>query len=329
VEKSRESFFDNRSRLNFVSGKGGVGKTTISCALALKASRSGQETLLFAINPSQPLETFFGMLSRQGEGPHEILPRLWVHNLDQQEIFDDFIRDSLKIRRIYEAVLTSHIYQYFTAIAPGIKELYTQDLIISALQRVKRFQRRFFDLILVDSPATGHGLSWFSVPDAVQSTFLVGPMNKKAREIKEVWLDHEMTSIHLATLPEEMPVNETIHYYRTISAKLNDPVKHIFLNCVFPGLVEGNECAGLDRLIEENQLKMTIPARSVDGDGVLARILPLIGETAQFYRNRRKLNEHFRAEISQAIPLPLIEIPMIFNREASPLDLLEKIGEWL
>lgn len=313
-------FLDARSRLNFISGKGGVGKTSISCALALKASRAGLETLLFAVSPAHPIETFFGLPGRLDSGFHELFPRLCVQNLDHGEIFNEFIQDSLKIRKIYELILSSQVYQYFTAIAPGIKELITQEVIISALARTKRFQGRFFDLIIVDSPATGHGLSWFSVPDAVLTTFLVGPLNWKAREIKNIWLNRDLTSIHLATLPEEMPVNETVEFYHSLTDRLQYPVKSIILNSVFPGL-DG------DRLDPNVTLDLaSLPRQGTDDR--LDRVLPLIEQTARFYRSRRALNEQFRAEIIRSIPRPLIEIPMIFDK-GSPLRFLEQIGEWL
>lgn len=321
------SIIQERTRLNFVSGKGGVGKTAISCSLALKASREGLETLLFAINPTQAIETFFGLPAPYDDRLHEIFPRLWVQNLDQLHLFDDFMRKSLKIRKLYETILNSQVYQYFTAVAPGIKELITQELIIAALNRKRQFERRYFDMIIVDSPATGHGLSWFSVPEAVRTTFRVGPLNKKAIEIKEILSDENLTSIHLVTLPEEMPVNETIEFQHSLTNLLGLPTKTIFLNAIFP-LLSGAESMTPEKLSRFSELSDENTKNKMILTADETTCLRHIRESAEFYLMRRKLNEHYRDILKRKIAVPICEIPMFFEK-SSNIDLMEKIAEFL
>lgn len=313
------------SRLHFITGKGGVGKTTVSCALAYKTVKLGLDTLLIAINPAHPIEAMFEVdYSFNSTGIQEIRPGLWTLNLDQRVIFDNFIKKSLKIRKLYDTVLASPIYNYFAAIAPGIKELITQELIIEALQRSKAFENRYFDIIIVDSPATGHGLSWFSVPDAILKTFLVGPLNKKAQEIRRLWLDENVTSIHLVTLPEEMPVNETIEFYVSLNEKLHFPVKSVILNGIFPDISKDyKEIELRDLLNKIRSISDSDKARIIFKD-----VVPLIEKSVIFYENRRKINDMFGNTLKESIPLPLRTIPMVFDKNG-PMRLIEQLSDFL
>jgi len=282
------------------------------------------ETLLLAINPTQPIETQYGVSPFNSDVIREVLPNLWVKNLDQLKIFDNFIRKSLKIRKVYDTILSSQVYQYFAAVAPGIKELITQDIIIKALSRDPEFQRKYFDIIVVDSPATGHGLSWFSVPDAVITTFPIGPLNKKAREIKKIWSDAQQTSIHLATLPEEMPVNETIEFYTSLSQKLKLPVKTILLNSIFPKLSAQPTAMAETAYSAPNYRDYA--AQTAHLEDSISDIFPYIQRSAQFYQNRRQLNEMYKQILVQKIPLPLLELPVIFQKKSSR-SLIEQLGK--
>lgn len=316
-----KAIIENRTRLNFFSGKGGVGKTILSCALAYKSQQIGLNTLLLAINPAQPIETYFGFRPIAGLNVEEVRPGLWVRNLNQLEIFDEFIKSSLKLKRIYNAVLSSHIYQYFLAAAPGIKELMTQDVIKKAIYRSKLFDRRYFDMIVVDAPATGHGLSWFSVPDSIVTTFLVGPLNKRAREIRQLFRDKEQTSIHLVTLPEEMPVNETIEYYRSLKKKLFLPVRDIILNGIFPDLSKNHDFSKNDLTKFQINIKSSLNSIPEDSKDFTSALL----NSSQFYLNRRKLNERYHALLKDNISLPIYEIPLIFRKNSS-MELIEHIS---
>ncbi|MBN2382043.1 ArsA family ATPase [bacterium] len=319
---------DQWRRLNFITGKGGVGKTTISCAIALKAAEEGLETLLLAVNPVQPLELLWG---GSPNGPidnvHEVRPGLSVFNLDQIKIFNNYIKKSMKIHWLYEPVLASPVYSYFTAIAPGIKELMTQDLIIQALSRTSEFGRRHYDVIFVDSPATGHGLSWFSVPDSVMATFPVGPLHTKAKRIKDIWLDPDQTSLHLVTLPEEMPINETIEFYTALVNKLKIPVKSVIVNTKSPDL--GRYISDLEEVIkfccrpeaEENDHR-------TDAESVGNTLCALMAQTVRFYQTRHNIETMYQQILTETIPLPLYEVPSI-TRNQDTLDFFRQIAQTL
>lgn len=222
--------------------------------------------------------------------------------------------------------LPSTVVPFRPAGVMGIKAL-SQDCIIKNLDRTKTYQRHFFDFIIVDSPATGHGLSWFSVPDAVLTTFLVGPLNKKAREIKKIWLDEQLTSIHLVTLPEEMPVNETAEFYQSLTEKLGLPVRNIILNGIYPELNgEQTRYPHLDELLSSAAFSSADP--SATGNSDFSDILPYIQRSAQFYRSRRKLNEYYKSILSSRIQLPMLELPMIFDKK-SPISLIEELSRLL
>jgi anion-transporting ArsA/GET3 family ATPase len=200
-----------KKRLVFVSGKGGVGKTTVALALGLAAARRGLRTIVCEVAHQ---ERFSRLLGREGVGYEEVEVRenLSAISLDQQHTLEEWVTYQLPSRTLASLLYRNRVFQHLTAAAPGIKELVTIGKIweLAQLDR-KTPHARPYDFVVVDSPATGHGLGMLRAPRTFGDVARVGPIRQQADKI-DAFIASERTGLLAVALPEEMPVNETLEY---------------------------------------------------------------------------------------------------------------------
>ena len=155
-------------RLVILSGKGGVGKSIVGAALALAASRRGRKVLLAEVESPLEASRFFGH-PPVGPVETEIHPDLWAVNFDSSVVMEEFIRERVPLAMFQNRILESPVYQRFFATAPGLAELMVLGkVMVLEAERGRRGPK--YDLIVLDAPATGHGLAFLNVPRAASST---------------------------------------------------------------------------------------------------------------------------------------------------------------
>ena len=222
------ALFDKR--LVFVMGKGGVGKTTVALALGLAAARRGRRTIVCEVAHQ---ERFSRLMGREGVGYEEaeIGENLSAISLDQQHTLEEWVGYQLPSRHLAGLLYRNRIFQHLTAAAPGIKELVTIGKIweLAQLDR-KTPNARPYDFVVVDSPATGHGLGMLRAPRTFGDIARVGPIRHQADKIHD-FIVSDRTGIVAVALPEEMPVNETLDY-RDELAKLR-PLDAVVINGLY------------------------------------------------------------------------------------------------
>ena len=200
-----------KKRLVFVSGKGGVGKTTVALALGFAAARRGLRTIVCEVAHQ---ERFSRLMGREGVGYEEteIADNLNAISLDQQHTLEEWVSYQLPSKTLASMLYRSGIFQHLTSAAPGIKELVTIGKIweLAQLHR-KTKDARPYDFVVVDSPATGHGLGMLRAPRTFGDIARVGPIRHQADRIHE-FIVSDKTGVVAVALPEEMPVNETLEY---------------------------------------------------------------------------------------------------------------------
>src|SRR5262245_48332920 len=182
-------------RLVVLSGKGGVGKSVVGLALALAARNEGKRVLLVEV--AAPLEAA-RYLGRPPSGPREreVLPGLHTVNLDPARVMDEYVRQTVKIDLLSRRILESPIYSRFFAAAPGLKDLMLLGKILVLEEAREGLARRpRYDLIVVDAPATGHGLSLLKVPLAASEAVPIGPVGHNARRILRLLRDRDRTAL--------------------------------------------------------------------------------------------------------------------------------------
>lgn len=184
----------SQGKLTVVLGKGGVGRTTVAAALALERARAGERVLLTSVSDTAELER---RLAHEG-GPRP--PDLELVELDAAALVDDLVRRALKLGPITEALLRHPGYESFVAIVPGARELAVLDRVHAA--------RGDHDRVILDGPATGHGLHFLEAPKRAEG-LLVGRFKEHVTALREALQDPARTDLVLVTLPEETPVRET------------------------------------------------------------------------------------------------------------------------
>lgn len=195
-------------RLLFVVGKGGVGRTTVSLSLALAAARAGKKVLLIELEGARSLEHAFEALRDAPDRPVE-LESISLEVVDGQRSLEEYLALIVPVRRLLDTIFKSAIYQYFVAAAPGLKELMAIGKIWFEAERKER-DGSGPDLVIVDAPATGHGIQYLSMPQAAAETFTVGLVHREAERVAGLLRDDSRTGAVLVTLPEEMPANEAM-----------------------------------------------------------------------------------------------------------------------
>jgi anion-transporting ArsA/GET3 family ATPase len=221
-------------RLVFVTGKGGVGKSTVSLALALAAAREGKRTILCEVAAQEHLSHVFHR-SQVGFREVEMRENLWAISIDPDESMREYVLLQLKVKPMRDLLFRSRIFTYLAAATPGLKELVTIGKIWElALDDRKARGAHRYDQVIVDAPATGHGVGFLQTPRTFANIAKVGPIRQQAETLDAFIRDGERTGIAVVALPEEMPVNETVMLERALASEVGVEVDRIFCNGLYP-----------------------------------------------------------------------------------------------
>jgi len=223
-----------QKRLLFFAGKGGVGKTTVTAAVACTLAQQGKKTLLVEFDDNSRAARLLGLSStdRHAAEPQQVSPSLFVLSTSGQIALKEYLHLIIPFKPVLRAIVESRAYQYFIAAAPGLKELLTMGKVwYEERKREAATQQPLWDIILVDLPATGHSLQYLRMPRAAHETF-GGIISRESERIAAVLNDAEKTAINLVTLPDELPVSETQEAYRQLTEELDLPLGALFINRV-------------------------------------------------------------------------------------------------
>ncbi len=287
-------------RLVFFTGKGGVGKSTLSAALGMLHARRGERVLLVEMNARSRMAPLFGV-PEVGYEPVRLDDNLYALNITPREALEEYMRIVFKFKLIYDRVINNSLFKVFTKALPGMDDLVTIGKIWYLDQDRQRNGRPTWDRIIIDAPATGHGITFLRFPQVAIDTVRVGPIAKSAEDIRDMLLDESKTSVNLVTLPEELPVNETIDLYRSLDEVVGVPFGHIFVNAVYPHLFEG-EAAGFIRSADHEAIA-----------GAAGEYAEGIMQAAETELRREELNRHHIERLRKAVPADLVELPLVFS----------------
>ena len=222
---------DPTSRLRLITGKGGVGKTVVATAIAMREAQAGARTLLCEINGRDRVATLLGV-EPIGYGLRQIYDNLWVVDINPHDALHEYALLIMRFEALYKAVFENALVRRFLRLVPSLNELVMMGKVwFHAQERVNGRPR--FDVIIIDAPATGHALALLRAPRAVQKTVPPGPMRDNARLIEEL-LTRRQTTLHVVTTPEDMPVTEACEILQAIE-ELGMHPGTVFINqCVEP-----------------------------------------------------------------------------------------------
>ena len=238
-------------RLVFVTGKGGVGKSTCALSLAVAASRLGKRTL-FCEFGARPASEDYLEISSIGHVPRlplpEELPKLWAARLEPHHALQEYFGETLKLKSLVRLATRNKMLSRLWQIAPSVDEI----VLLNSLFHFERGTHTHgpkFDFIVVDMPATGHALAMLGVPKGILGLGRVGPLGRRCGELEKLLQDSSRCGYCIVTLPEELPVNESVQLAGELREKLQIEPSHVFVNQVLPEALGEDERVLLDRLV--------------------------------------------------------------------------------
>jgi anion-transporting ArsA/GET3 family ATPase len=294
-------------RLVFVTGKGGVGKTTVAIALGLRAAAEGRRTIVCEVASQESTSRMF---RRAEVGFHEVemTENLWSISIDPDESMREYVLLQLKVRAMRDLLFRSRLFTYLTAATPGLKELVTIGKIWELAQLDRKVKKgRKYDLVIVDAPATGHGIGFLQTPRTFASIARVGPIHSQAVQLGALITDHALTGVAIVALPEEMPVNETAVLERELRDEVGVAVDRVYMNALYPERFSKPEAERLAELTERANGAVRAAARAAVSEHRRAR-----SQRAQLARLRRRVSAPVRT-------LPFIFEPELGRESLDPL----------
>jgi anion-transporting ArsA/GET3 family ATPase len=283
-------------RLIFVTGKGGVGKSTVAISLGLLAARRGMRTIVVELAAQERVQRTFEHHA-DGFSEIELAPGLFTISIDPQHAMEEYLR--IKAGSVGHLLSASRMFQAFAMATPGMREL----LSIGKIWELAQLQRRTrdaapYDFVVVDAPASGHGVGILRTPKMFAEIARVGPIAAQGRAIATTIADPAFTGVIAVAIAEEMPVNETL--------ALRDALAHdrlgldaVILNALYPARFDADDAPALNAALGAC-------------DAPLARASLRAALSAQA---RAATQRDQQARLSEGLGFGLIELPFLFADE--------------
>jgi anion-transporting ArsA/GET3 family ATPase len=276
-----------------VAGKGGVGKTTVTAALARMAAGLGLSVLIVEVEGKTGLATAFGAEDLEYD-ERELAPGIRARSLTPDVALVEYLEEH-GLARISKRLVRAGLVEVVSTAAPGIKD-------ILILGKVKQLERaNVADLILLDAPAAGHAVSFLMSPRGLSDIVRAGPLRSQADEVFSMLTDRTRCRVMLVTLAEETPVNEVVETAFALEDKVGVDLAPVVVNGLYPVL------DGLD----------ADPA-SLGIEPDVARTLAV---AAEFRVRRQELQQAQVARLAGALPLPQLHLPSLFTVDLVSSDI--------
>jgi anion-transporting ArsA/GET3 family ATPase len=299
-----------RVKLHVVSGKGGTGKTTVAAALALALAREGRQVLLTEVEGRQGIAQLFDTPPlpyeerrvASGSGGGEV----YALAVDPEAALREYLEMFYNLRRAGAALNKLGAIDFATTVAPGLRDVLLTGKVMEAATRERRGGGRLYDSVVLDAPPTGRIARFLNVNTEVAGLARMGPVRQQADSVMNL-LRSRQTAVHLVTLLEEMPVQETIDAVGELRA-VNLPVGAVLVNMVREPLLPAEllpDIAG--GRVDTAELARGLKAAGVDATDAL--LSALAGEAAD--HAARVLLEQRERQLLSELGLPTVELPLL------------------
>jgi len=294
--------FCAQSHVLVVAGKGGVGKTTMTAALARMAADAGKSVLIVELEGKSGITAAFGrrgdlgyeevLLAPAGVGASGRTGSIRARRLTPDDALMEYLEDH-GLRRVSKRLARSGVLDVVSTAIPGIRD-------VLVLGKVKQLEREALaDLILVDAPATGHAITFLTSASGLVGAARGGPLRTQAQDVVDLLSDPARCRVILVTLPEELPVSETIESAYTLEDRAGVQLGPVIVNACDP------EPVGLDRPAAD------AAAAAGGTDRVPPGHLAALEEARRFRLARHAVSSEQVERLGRELPLPRLLVPML------------------
>ncbi|HVC15297.1 MAG TPA: ArsA-related P-loop ATPase [Acidimicrobiales bacterium] len=308
-----------QSRVWVVAGKGGVGKTTISAVLAATAAAAGLSVLVIELEGKHGLGATFGRpgpvgypaVALRGAGPDAPGSdggpppgAIWARRLTPDDALLEYLSDH-GLQRVSRRLVSSGVLDVVATAIPGIRD-------VLVLGKVKQLERAAAaDMVVLDAPATGHAMTFLTSASGLLDAARGGPVRQQAADVVELLRDPDRCRVLPVTLPEEMPVSETVESARLLADRVGIHLGPVVVNC-----------------FEEGPADLAVPSAVAARDAGVTLDAPTLGalEAARTFRLRRlRLVDEQVDRLERELRLPQLRIPRIPAPAIGP-DQLDRLA---
>lgn len=292
-----------KRRFLFVTGKGGVGKTTVCGALAMALAAHGKRVLVCMCNTKERLSAILGTRPI----PDEVVSvghNIWAVNISPERALEEYGALVIKVRALSNAVFENKYTKTFFRAVPGLYEWSMLGKAWFHTTETPGDGSPRFDIVLFDAPATGHGADMLRVPKVILDVVPPGVLRRDAETAWAMLQDPVKSGVVIVTLPEEMPVTETLELIETVRGELRLPVLQLVINGVIPPLFTPEERVHL----------LADPSLLEPGDRVASdRVLVSGARRAA----REKVQSESLSKLLAETDIPSIKLPFLFAESST------------
>ncbi len=288
-------------KLVFVTGKGGVGKTTVAAALAQLAAENGQRVLTCEVDAKGDLSALFEA-SPTGFTPKEIAPSVFSMSMDTEASLREYLKLQLRIPVVGRIGPLAKAFDFVATAAPGVREILTVGKLCYEVRE------RHYDLVVVDAPASGHIIGQLAAPQAINDLVKVGLIRSQTDWMLEILSDAQTTGLIAVTTPEEMPVSETLELATRVKEETTVRLSAVVVNRVLPELFGQRE----EEVFEQLRAPEVEAILSSRAGGSVAPVL----EGARLAVTMRRTRSGHLQRLQAGLPpdLPVLLLPYLFTR---------------
>jgi len=313
-------------RLLFVTGKGGVGKTTVAAALGMLGAERGKRVLVCETDPKGDLSGLYEC-GPTSFTPIGVAPGLFAMSMDTEASLREYLRLNLRVPMVGRIGPVAKAFDFVATAAPGVREILTVGKLCYEVRE------QHFDLVVVDASASGHIVGELGAPVGINELVRVGAIRSQTEWMLEILSDPTRTGVVLVATPEEMPVREALELAGRLKGETGVALAGVVANRVLPELFSRSEQAAFEALAATARVRDL--AAALEQGGTRAGVQEVFEAARLALRIRRKGAVHLRALREGVSPeLDLVFLPYLFGRSTGlravhqlAESLAEELGE--
>lgn len=287
--------------LLFVTGKGGVGKTTVAAALAQLAAQHGKRTLVCEMDAKGALAAAFDVAPLKFTAT-EIAPRLYGMAMNTEDSLREYLRLFVRVPLVGRIGPLARTFDFVADAAPGVKE------ILAVGKLCYEVREQHYDIVIVDAEASGHIVAQIAAPRAIRQLVQVGIVRDQTNWMIDILDDPVQTGLVIVTTPEEMPVTETLELVDRVRTETGVDIAAVIANRVLPALFAERELEVFERICGKRPRAMLVDVAGAAVGSVL--------DASASIEARRSLGaghlERLRNGLTNSVPMLIV--PELFTR---------------